>query len=123
MNSILIVDDSLTSRNYIASILLDQGFHVLLAQNGTDALEKLAETGCDLVVTDINMPVMDGLECIRRMRADQNFKSTPIIIMTIEGGPIDIQLGKTAGADAFLIKPIRPEHLLKAVNDLLNKHP
>lgn len=122
MKTVLIVDDSQMSRNFYAGIFLDHGFDVVQAQNGAEALEKLATQPCDLVLTDINMPVMDGLEFIRRLRAEGDFRDIPVLVMSTLDAHIDFLQGKVGGANAFLAKPILPDVLMKTVDNLLKRN-
>ncbi len=101
---VLVVDDGATTRELMRTILTAAGYEVLTAEDGEDALEKLAAASVDLVVTDIQMPHLDGISLIRRLRADSRWKNMPIIIVSIQSDPDDIQRGLEAGANAYLTK-------------------
>jgi two-component system chemotaxis response regulator CheY len=94
-------------------------FQVITAVDGSDALEKLFTHACDLVLTDINMTNMDGYEFIRRVRADEQFRSLPIIIVSTESEGKDKTKGFEAGANLYLVKPCKPELVVENVRLLL----
>lgn len=117
---ILVVDDSKTVRNLIAFIVKKEGFHVTTAEDGLDALEKLYSiSGIDLIISDINMPRMDGFTFIKNLREQEVFRDTPIIILSTEGQEKDIQEGLNLGANLYMVKPAQPDKLLKNVKMLL----
>jgi len=119
----LIVEDSPTMRQLLAfSLRRLKDCRIIEAVDGVDALKKLTTERVDLVITDINMPMMDGLKLITVIRADARTKSLPIIIVTTEGAEEDRKRGLALGADAFIPKPIHPSELLKTVASLL-EHP
>jgi two-component system chemotaxis response regulator CheY len=116
----LIVEDSPTMRQLLAFTLRRlKDCRIIEAVDGVDALKKLTTERVDLVITDINMPMMDGLKLITVIRADARTKSLPIIIVTTEGAEEDRKRGLALGADAFIPKPIQPSDLLKTVASLL----
>ena len=117
--TILIVDDSELVRSYHSWILEQSGFAVISAVDGCDGLEKLFTNPCDLVITDINMGNMDGLEFIRRVRAEQSYHSLPIVIASTESDSQDKMRGFAAGATLYLAKPCPPDFLLESVRLLL----
>ncbi len=117
--TILIVDDSEFVRNYHAYVLEQAEFQVITAVDGSDGLEKLYSKPCDLVLTDINMNNMDGYEFIRRVRADTQFRSLPIIIVSTESEGKDKTKGFEAGANLYLVKPCRPETMLENIRMIL----
>ena len=90
------------------------------ADDGVDALRKLAAARFDLIVTDINMPIMDGLKLIRRVRTDPAHKDTPIIVITTEGAQEDRQRALQLGANAYITKPIQAPQVIAKVKELLN---
>ena len=118
-HSILTVDDSSTMRQMIAFILQREGFTVLEAGDGLEALERIQGQSIDLVITDINMPNMDGLTLIQRLRALPAFKGTPILILTTESAGDMKQKGRDAGATGWIVKPFSPEKLLEVVAKVL----
>ena len=117
---ILVVEDSPMTRSLIVSSLEEIGdFTVIEAENGFQALRKLPEVNPDLVITDINMPDINGLEVVRFVKQSENFKNIPVIIVTTEGRDVDKERGLRLGADRYLIKPFEPEELQRFVQELL----
>lgn len=117
---ILVVDDSKTVRNLIAFIIKKEGFHVTTAEDGLDALEKLYSiSGINLIISDVNMPRMDGFTFIKNLREQEVFRDTPIIILSTEGQEKDIQEGLGLGANLYMVKPAQPDKLLKNVKMLM----
>ncbi len=113
---ILTVDDSKTMRDMVSFTLKSAGFDVVEAEDGAKALDVLARTAVDAIITDINMPNMDGVTLVRRLRAQQRFKATPILILTTEGGEDKKAQGRSAGATGWIMKPFVPEKLLQVLN-------
>ncbi len=119
---ILIVDDSEMVRNYYYYILKNRGFRVLSAIDGADALEKLFKMPeIRMVITDINMPNMDGYTLIERIRAVPEFSSLPIIIISTEDEAVDKRRGFMAGANLYVVKPIEPDTLVEHIRILLEE--
>ncbi|WGS21757.1 MULTISPECIES: response regulator [unclassified Bradyrhizobium] len=112
-------DDVAENRSVLASMLGGVGFEVREATNGLQALEQASSTRPDLIVTDVMMPVMDGLEAIRAMRRLDVLKATPIIAVSASVGTDDQAKSLAAGANAFLSKPVNQEHLFREVGTLL----
>lgn len=117
---ILIVDDSTTVRTMVSFTLRDAGYDVVEAVNGQDALDKLATHAVDLIVTDLNMPIMDGITLIGNARALPQTKYTPILMLTTEGLPEMKKKGREAGATGWLVKPFDPPKLIGVVTKLLS---
>ena len=116
----LIVEDSPTMRQLLAfSLRRLKECRIIEAVDGVDALKKLTTERVDLVITDINMPMMDGLKLISLIRGNARTKSVPIIIVTTEGAEEDRKRGLALGANAYIAKPIQPSELLKTVASLL----
>ena len=113
---ILTVDDSKTMPDMVSFTLKSAGFDVVEAEDGAKALDVLARTAVDAIITDINMPNMDGVTLVRRLRAQQRFKATPILILTTEGGDDKKAQGRSAGATGWIVKPFVPERLLQVLN-------
>jgi two-component system, chemotaxis family, chemotaxis protein CheY len=113
---ILTVDDSKTMRDMVGFTLRGAGFDVVEAEDGVRALSVLEKTTVDLVITDINMPNMDGVTLVRRLRDISTFRSTPILILTTEGGEDKKAQGRAAGATGWIVKPFAPDRLLQVVN-------
>ncbi|OLD63295.1 MAG: two-component system response regulator [Acidobacteria bacterium 13_1_40CM_2_68_5] len=116
----LIVEDSPTMRQLLAFSLRHlKDCRIIEAVDGVDALKKLTTERVDLVITDINMPMMDGLKLIALIRGNARTKTLPIIIVTTEGAEEDRKRGLALGADAYIPKPVQPSELLKKVASLL----
>lgn len=118
--SFLVVDDSPTMRQLISfSLKRIPGCRIVEANDGVDALKKLAMEKFSLILTDINMPVMDGLKLVSMIRKDSEYKKIPIIIITTEGAEDVRNEGLALGANDYVAKPIKTGELLTAVNKLL----
>lgn len=117
--SILIVDDCGTTRKLLSYIVKERGYRIINASNGIEALEVLAQNKVDLVLTDLNMPQMDGLELSRNLRKNEAYKELPIVMVTTEGEENDRQAGKEAGVTTYLTKPIAPQKLMYEIEKLL----
>jgi len=111
----LIVDDSTSLRQMVAFTMKEAGFDVVEGENGQEALDKSNGKNFDLVITDLNMPVMDGITLIRKLRERPNFKFTPILMLTTESQDTKKQEGKAAGATGWIVKPFNPEQMLQVV--------
>jgi two-component system, chemotaxis family, chemotaxis protein CheY len=119
----LIVEDSPTMRQLLAFSLRQlKDCRIIEAVDGVDALKKLTTERVDLVITDINMPMMDGLKLVTLIRGNPRTKTIPIVIVTTEGAEEDRKRGLALGANAYVPKPIQPSVLLKTVAALL-EHP
>jgi len=119
MKTILTVDDSASLRQMIAVVLRGSGYTVVEAVDGKDALSKVTGQKFDLVLTDVNMPQMDGLEFTRQLRAMPQYKFTPIVLLTTESHADKKLQGKAAGATAWIIKPFDPDQLLAVVKKVM----
>jgi two-component system chemotaxis response regulator CheY len=119
MRSILAVDDSASMRQMVSFTLRNSGFDVIEAVDGQDALTKLGDRDVDLVLTDQNMPRMDGLSLIRQLRGLPRFRSTPILVLTTESGDDMKQAGRAAGASGWMVKPFDPARLLEVIGKVL----
>lgn len=120
MPNILVVEDSPTMRQLISfAIKRVPNSHVVEATDGVDALKKLSSEKIDLILADINMPVMDGLKLVSLVRGNPTYKDIPIIIVTTEGAEEDRKRALAIGANAYLPKPIQTQELIKLVNGLL----
>jgi two-component system chemotaxis response regulator CheY len=115
----LIVDDSATMRQMVAFTLRDAGFEVVEAEHGQDALDKIAGRQINIVITDLNMPVMDGFTFIKNVRAMPVLKFVPILMLTTESQLSKKEQGKAAGATGWIIKPFDPEKLLQTIAKVL----
>ncbi len=118
--SCLIVEDSPMMRQLLVFALARvKNLRVTEADDGVDGLRKLAAARYDIIVTDINMPIMDGLKLVRRVRSDPVHKDTPIIIVTTEGSHEDRERALQLGANAYITKPIQAPQVIATVKELL----
>lgn len=121
MANILVVEDSPTMRQLISFAMKRiPGSRVVEATDGVDALKKLSSDKIDLILADINMPVMDGLKLVSLVRGNAAFKDIPIIMVTTEGAEEDRKRAIAIGANAYLPKPIQTQELLKLVTSFLS---
>lgn len=119
---LLIVDDSTMLRDMLSYALNEGGYNdVVEAVDGVDGLEKATTTQFDLIITDINMPNMDGLTFVTELRKLSQYSKTPILVLTTERSDEMKTKGKAAGATGWIVKPFVPDQLLKAVNIVLTK--
>lgn len=119
MPTILAVDDSASMRQMVSFTLKGAGFGVTEAIDGEDALSKAKNGKFDLVLTDVNMPKMDGIALIKALRSLPNYKFTPILMLTTESGVDKKTEGKSAGATGWIVKPFNPEQLLATIKKVL----
>ena len=119
MSAILTVDDSVSIRAAIKIALSSEGYAVSEAGNGAEGLEKASAGGFDLIITDLNMPVMDGLTMIRALRAKPKHAGVPIIFLTTESDADIKAQAKAAGATGWLTKPFNPDQLITVVKKVL----
>jgi two-component system, chemotaxis family, chemotaxis protein CheY len=119
MASILTADDSTSMRQMVSFTLKGAGYEVVEAVDGVEALEIAKTRAFDLVVTDVNMPNMDGISLIKELRKLPDFKFTPILMLTTESASEKKQEGKEAGATGWIVKPFDPEQLLGTIKKVL----
>jgi two-component system chemotaxis response regulator CheY len=117
--TILIVDDSSSLRQVVSIALKGAGYCVLEACDGLDALTKLNGQKIHLIISDVNMPNMDGLTFVAEAKKLPAYKFTPIIMLTTEAGEAKKQAGQAAGAKAWVVKPFQPAQMLAAVSKLI----
>ena len=117
--TVLMVDDSTMVRQMVSFTLKEAGFEVVEAEHGQDALNKLASHTVDLIVTDLNMPVMDGITFIGNARALAATRYVPILMLTTESQPEMKQKGRAAGATGWIVKPFDPPKLLAVIAKVL----
>lgn len=117
--TILIVDDSTTLRQVVSIALKGAGYDVIEASDGKDALDKLTGQKVHLIISDVNMPNMDGITFVTEMKKLPAYKFTPVIMLTTEAGEDKKTAGQAAGAKAWVIKPFKPEQMLDAVSKLI----
>lgn len=116
---VLAVDDSATIITSISFVLKEAGYEVVEAVDGVDGLAKANADKFNLVITDINMPNMDGIEMIKQLRSTEGYKFTPIIALTTESQDSKMQEGKAAGATGWIVKPFTSEKLLAIVKKII----
>lgn len=116
---VLVVDDSSTMRAFVMAALESDGFEVTTAKSGFEALKILPGASFHLIVTDVNMPDINGLELVRFVRGSQNHKNTPLIIISTDGRDKDRDRGMGLGASAYLVKPFKPEALLELARKVM----
>lgn len=117
-SKILIVDDSASVRQVVSIALKAAGYEVMEACDGKDALTKLTGEKLNLIISDVNMPNMDGITMVKEIKKMPAYKFTPIIMLTTEGAEEKKKEGQAAGAKAWIVKPFQPDQMLKAVSML-----
>ena len=120
MASVLAVDDSASMRQMVAFTLSSAGFDVVMASDGSEALKVAHTRNVDVVVTDVNMPGMDGITLIRELRALPEYRYTPMLMLTTESGVAKKQEGRAAGATGWLVKPFDPEQLVATIRRVID---
>jgi len=119
--TILVVDDDPVTQRVLSVQLRKAGYTSVVARSGEGALQQLAEIPCDLAILDIGLPEMDGLTLLRILRANAEYKTMPIIMLTASGQDDDCTEAQAAGANAFLLKPTSSNELIGTVNRLLGR--
>ena len=117
---VLTVDDSRTILAMLHHTLSNAGFEVLQAEDGQQGLDRLGVQDFDLIITDLNMPVMDGLTFIRSVRAQGRHQSLPILILTTETSQEKRDAGRAAGGTGWIVKPFDPEKLISVINKVVH---
>ncbi|MEW6193538.1 MAG: response regulator [Bacteroidota bacterium] len=117
---ILVADDSPTIRKFVSVALTVKGYDIIACSDGMEALEKIPNNRIDLLITDLNMPNVDGYELISSIRNNIEFRELPIIVLSSLGSNDDIQRGLECGANSYLIKPFDPKRVLYEVSKYLN---
>jgi two-component system chemotaxis response regulator CheY len=118
---ILVVDDDKTTRKILGMYLKSRGYNVAYAENGLDAMEKLGMENFNLVMTDLNMPYMDGLELIKRLRTEPALKDMPVLMVTTEADEEERQKAMEAGANGYLVKPVTADVVSDNIKDILSE--
>ena len=121
MNTVLVVEDSLTQRNIISSFLKQKGLKVTVASDGIDALEKLEDLQPDLVLLDIVMPRMNGYEFCRWLKSNPKTHQIPVVMCSAKTEEFDRYWGLKQGADAYIAKPFHPNELFSTLKQLLRR--
>jgi CheY-like chemotaxis protein len=119
---VLLAEDNAASTLTVSEYLESHGYRIVNAHDGEEAVEKALEANPDIILMDIQMPVMDGLEAIRRLRADSRFDSTPIIALTALAMPGDRKLCLEAGANEYMSKPVSLKKLVKTISKMLERN-
>lgn len=117
--TIMVVDDSASIRQVVRIALNGAGYNVIEASDGKDALSKLTGEKIHLVISDVNMPNMDGISLVKELKKNPRYKFTPVIMLTTEAGKDKMAEGKAAGAKAWVVKPFQPPQMLDAVSKLI----
>lgn len=117
--TIMVVDDSPSLRQVVNIALTGAGYEVIDACDGKDALGKLDGRKVNLIISDVNMPVMGGIEMVKQIKQMAQYKFTPIIMLTTESEESKKQAGKEAGVKAWVVKPFKPDQMLNAVSKLI----
>ncbi|MHB1529926.1 MAG: response regulator [Acidiferrobacteraceae bacterium] len=120
MATIMTVDDTASMRQMISFTLNSAGYDVVQAADGDQALALARQTTLDLVITDINMPNMDGIALVKMLRTLPDYRFTPILMLTTESQDSKRQAGKNAGATGWIVKPFNPEQLIHIVRKVLD---
>ena len=116
MKNILIIDDAITIRTFLTKTLSEVGMNVTEACNGSEGLEKLYDKNYDLVITDVNMPVLNGIEMITKIRSNSEILQPPILVLSTENDYHDFHQARLAGANFFVVKPPNPAEFVKIVS-------
>ena len=117
--TVLIVDDSASLRQVVSLSLKGAGYQVIEACDGRDAFGKLGGQKVHLIISDVNMPNMDGIAFVREVKKNPSYKFTPVIMLTTEAAEEKKRLGQEAGARAWVVKPFQPQQMLAAVSKLV----
>jgi len=117
--TILIADDAASMRGLISMTLRSKGYEVIEAEDGEVALTKLNCIKADLIVSDLNMPNMDGIELVKTVKADPKYKFIPIVMLTTESQAEKKEEGRQAGAKAWIVKPFKPDVLVDVVKKII----
>lgn len=117
--TILIVDDARSMRGLVVMTLQSAGYEVLEACDGADAINRIKGQRVHMVISDLNMPNMNGIELIKALKADPQYKFLPIVMLTTESEELKMNEGRSAGAKAWIVKPFKPDVILKVVQKII----
>lgn len=117
--TVMIVDDSASLRQVVKMALVGAGYEVMEAGDGQDALDKLVGKKVQLVISDVNMPRMDGITFVKQLKQRAEYRFVPVIMLTTEGQDTKKEEGRAAGAKAWMVKPFQPAQMLAAVSKLV----
>lgn len=118
---IMIVDDCQITRKLLGHYLKSRGYSVIFAENGLDALEKLGTDKVNLIMTDLNMPYMDGIELLIAVKSDPNMSDIPILMVTTENDSADKERALLSGADGYIVKPVTGEAIAENIKIILKQ--
>ncbi len=122
---VVVVDDCKTTRKLLGHYLISRGYEVVFAENGLDALEKIGIDSVDLILTDLNMPYMDGIELVKTLRADPKWTNIPILMVTTEKDDAEKEKAFKAGTNGYVVKPVTgdviAENIKAILRDILKK--
>lgn len=118
---ILVVDDDKTTRKLLSLYLKGKGYEVVTAENGLDAIEKVGTESVNFILTDMNMPYMDGIEFTKNIKSDPVLKNIPVVMVTTEADEDERERAFKAGVDEYLVKPVNAEQVTEAVMKILKK--
>jgi len=116
---ILIVDDDPTTRKLLGLFLRSKGYEVAYAENGIDGLEKIGTENPNMVISDLNMPYMDGIEFVKSVRSDPTRAELPILMVTTEGDPEERERALSVGVNGYLVKPVTAEVVIQHIRHIL----
>lgn len=119
--NIMVVDDCKTTRKLLGHYLKTRGYSVVFAENGFDALEKLGTQNINLIVTDLNMPYMDGMELIKTVRSDPTLANIPILMVTTENDDIEKKKAYGYGVNGYVVKPITGDAISQNIKSILKE--
>ncbi len=118
---VLVVDDDKTTRKMLSLILRSKGYEVITAENGMDGLQKLGMEQVNLILTDMNMPYMDGIEFTKQVRSNPEISNIPIVMLTTEADEEEKQRAYKAGVDDYLVKPATAEQIVESMKRIIRK--
>lgn len=116
---IMVVDDCPITRKLLGHYLMSRGYQVAFAENGLDALEKIGREKINLILTDLNMPYMDGMEFIKTLRADPTLSHIPVLMVTTEKDDMEKEKAFGVGANGYLVKPVTAEAIAQNIRSIL----
>jgi len=118
---IMIVDDCQTTRKLLGHYLKSRGYSVVFAENGLDAIEKLGTDTVNLIMTDLNMPYMDGMELTKTLRADPNLSTIPILMVTTENDDVEKEKAYNNGVNGYLVKPVTGDAIAQNIKNIIKQ--
>ena len=118
---ILVVDDCATTRKLLTLYLKSKGYTVVTAENGLDAIEKVGTEAVNLVLSDLNMPYMDGIELVKNLRGNHETAELPIVMCTTEADPEEKERAFRAGANGYIVKPVTADMVSQSIKDIMKE--